>query len=77
MKTQTFSRLFRAVALSAALSLSGALVPAARAAEAATAATEPPTAWVDPDTGHRIVRLTREPGSDSFYFNYNGYAPDG
>src|SRR5690348_14089782 len=37
----------------------------------------PPTSWVDPDTGHRIIRLTREPGSDSFYFNVNGYTPDG
>src|SRR5208283_6229093 len=44
----------------------------------ATAATaKPPTSWIDPDTGHRVIRLTREPGSDSFYFNYNGYTPDG
>ena len=77
MKTQTSSRLFRAVALSAALSLPGAWVSAARAAEPATATTEPPASLVDPDTGHRIIRLTREPGSDSFYFNYNGYTPDG
>lgn len=38
---------------------------------------EPPTSWVDPDTGHRVVRLTREPGSASFYFTDNGYTPDG
>jgi oligogalacturonide lyase len=38
---------------------------------------EPPVSWVDPDTGHRVIRLTREPGSDSFYFNNNGYTPDG
>ena len=38
---------------------------------------EPPTSWIDPDTGHRVIRLTREPGSDSFYFNVNGYTPDG
>jgi oligogalacturonide lyase len=37
----------------------------------------PPASWIDPDTGHRIIRLTREPGSDSFYFNVNGYTPDG
>jgi len=37
----------------------------------------PPASWIDPDTGHRVIRLTREPGSDSFYFNYNGYTPDG
>jgi oligogalacturonide lyase len=41
------------------------------------ASTTPPASWVDPDTGHRIIRLTREPGSDSFYFNVNGYTPDG
>ena len=37
---------------------------------------EPPTTWIDPDTGHRIVRLTREPGSASLYFNQNGYTAD-
>ena len=46
-------------------------------APAPTASTEPPTSWIDSDTGHRVIRLTREPGSDSFYFNYNGYTPDG
>ena len=49
--------------------LSAALVPAA--------AGEPPVSWVDPDTGHRVVRLTREPGSASLYFNQNGYTADG
>ena len=39
--------------------------------------TNSPTVWIDPDTGHRVIRLTREPGSDSFYFNVNGYTPDG
>ena len=38
---------------------------------------EPPTAWIDPATGHRVVRLTREPGSASLYFNQNGYTADG
>lgn len=38
---------------------------------------EPPTSWIDPDTGHRIVRLTREPGSASLYFNQNAYTADG
>ena len=38
---------------------------------------EPPTSWIDPDTGHRVIRLTREPGSASLYFNDNGYTPDG
>ncbi len=37
----------------------------------------PPKTWIDPDTGHRIVRLTDEPGSASLYFNQNGYTADG
>jgi oligogalacturonide lyase len=43
----------------------------------ALAADEPPKSWIDPDTGHRILRLTDEPGSASLYFNQNGYTPDG
>src|SRR5437773_2634293 len=42
-----------------------------------TGAAEPPMSWIDPDTGHRIVRLTREPGSASLYFNQNAYTADG
>jgi oligogalacturonide lyase len=38
---------------------------------------EPPLSWIDPDTGHRVVRLSKEPGSASLYFNQNGYLPDG
>jgi oligogalacturonide lyase len=38
---------------------------------------EPPREWVDPDTGHRVVRLSAEPGSQSLYFHQNGYTPDG
>jgi oligogalacturonide lyase len=65
----------RTLAVSAALSFS-AVLPAI-ADTPASAGKEPPTSWVDPDTGHRVVRLTREPGSASFYFNDNGYTPDG
>ncbi len=39
--------------------------------------TKPPKTWVDRDTGHRIWRLTDEPGSSGFYFNVNAYSPDG
>ncbi|MFT3867690.1 MAG: oligogalacturonate lyase family protein [Nibricoccus sp.] len=41
------------------------------------AETEPPKEWIDPDTGHRVIRLTDEPNSASLYFNENGYTPDG
>jgi oligogalacturonide lyase len=37
----------------------------------------PPKSWVDPDTGHRVYRLTDEPNSASLYFNQNGYSADG
>jgi oligogalacturonide lyase len=40
-------------------------------------AEEPPTSWVDKDTGHRVIRLTTEPGSSGLYFNINAYSPDG
>ncbi len=30
-----------------------------------------------PTTGHRVFRLTDEPGSASLYFNQNGYSADG
>jgi oligogalacturonide lyase len=43
----------------------------------AQSVSDPPTSWVDPDTGHRVVRLTTEPGSASLYFNQNGYTADG
>jgi oligogalacturonide lyase len=37
----------------------------------------PPTSWIDPATGHHVVRITQEPDSASFYFNVNAYTPDG
>lgn len=40
-------------------------------------ADEAPTDWVDPATGHRVVRLSKEPGSASLYFHQNAYFPDG
>src|SRR6476469_8067046 len=43
----------------------------------AQTATEPPRTWIDPDTGHRVVRLTDEPNSASLYFNQNAYTAGG
>src|SRR6266498_2975774 len=43
----------------------------------ATVAQEPPAEWIDPDTGHRVIRLSREPGSASLYFHQNAYTADG
>ncbi len=46
-------------------------------AETPATAQEPPRSWIDPDTGHRVIRLTSEPDSISFYFHDNSYTPDG
>jgi oligogalacturonide lyase len=59
------------------LGLVAARLSAADAPGPAPAANEPPTAWIDPDTGHRVVRLSREPGTASLYFHQNAYTPDG
>src|ERR1035441_9317298 len=37
----------------------------------------PPTEWIDPDTGHRVIRLSGEPGTASLYFHQNAYSADG
>lgn len=44
---------------------------------AAQTATEPPREWIDKDTGHRIVRLSDEPNSSTFYFHQNSYTANG
>src|SRR6476646_5016687 len=36
-----------------------------------------PVEWIDPDTGHRVIRLSREPGTASLYFHQNAYSADG
>ena len=41
------------------------------------AAERPPREWIEPTTGHRVVRLSREPGTSSLYFHQNGYTADG
>jgi len=43
----------------------------------ARAAEEPPREWVEPATGHRVIRLSSEPGTSSFYFHQNAYTADG
>src|SRR3954469_6082341 len=40
-------------------------------------AAELPTEWIDKDTGHRVIRLSREDGTQSLYFNQNAYTADG
>jgi oligogalacturonide lyase len=43
----------------------------------AQGAKEIPREWIDPDTGHRVIRLSDEAGSQSLYFHQNAYTPDG
>ncbi len=38
---------------------------------------EIPREWIDKDTGHRVIRLSDDPGSASLYFHQNPYTPDG
>jgi len=59
------TRFLRLVPALACLSLS------ARAADAL------PRSWIDPDTGHRIVQLSTEPGSACLYFTQYAYTAGG
>src|ERR1700730_11783054 len=43
----------------------------------ATAAEAPPVDWIEPATGHRVIRLSREPGSARLYFHQNAYTAEG
>jgi oligogalacturonide lyase len=38
---------------------------------------EPAAQWIDPLTGHKVVRISREPGSVNLYFHQNSYLPQG
>ena len=38
---------------------------------------EPPTDWIDPATGHRVIRLSTEPGTKSLYFHQYPFSADG
>ena len=76
MSYLTFSQNLRRTAAGAVLALAAAFSARAQSPGPAPAK-EPPLSWVDPATGHRVFRLTREPGSSSFYFNDNSFTPDG
>jgi oligogalacturonide lyase len=40
-------------------------------------AADPPTEWIDPDTGHRIIRLSKDPDTESLYFHQNAFTAEG
>src|SRR5438876_5366044 len=44
---------------------------------AAAQAQEPATDWIEPATGHRVIRLSGDEGGSSLYFHQNTYTPKG
>jgi oligogalacturonide lyase len=51
--------------------------PAGANTTTAPAGDDLPREWIDPDTGHRVIRISDVPGSESLYFHYNSYTPQG
>ncbi|RDE07318.1 oligogalacturonate lyase family protein [Sphingomonas aracearum] len=56
--------------------INGSLAVLAAAAGAASPTPSPGT-WIDPVTGHRIVRIDDTPGNYALYFNYNPFTSQG
>jgi oligogalacturonide lyase len=46
-------------------------------AQSAAPTSIPPKEWIDPDTGHRVIRLSEDSGGSSLYFHQNGYTANG
>ena len=49
----------------------------ASAYSAEPASATPPLEWIEPATGHRVIRLSTEAGTRSMYFHQNSVTPDG
>ena len=47
------------------------------AMHSAAHAQSPPADWIDPVTGHRVIRLSADSGGSSLYFHQNSYTPKG
>ena len=60
----------------AAFILSGTCLLTARV-QADTNTHSLPADWIDPDTGHRIIRISTQPDSASFYFHQEMFTPQG
>ncbi len=69
MRVRPHQRVSRIMGAALLLCLGGAASSAVR--------DDPPTDWIDPDTGHRVIRVSAEPGSQTLYFHDNAYTPDG
>jgi oligogalacturonide lyase len=46
-------------------------------ADCAACADTPPSDWIDPTTGHRVIRLSGDDGGSSLYFHQSTYTPKG
>jgi oligogalacturonide lyase len=53
------------------------LILALTLAHSAALAQAPPADWIDPATGHRVIRLSPDTGGSSLYFHQNTYTPKG
>jgi oligogalacturonide lyase len=57
--------------------LSCVLFASALATQAQERNPEPPIDWVDPATGHRVIRLSKDGGTASFYFHQGAFTEKG
>jgi oligogalacturonide lyase len=57
--------------------LEGPALAADASGATAVSSTAAPLEWIDAKTGHRVVRLSTEPGTRSLYFHQNSFTPDG
>ncbi len=55
----------------------GSLLILVAATLQAIEAADPPREWIEPATGHRVVRLSQEGGTSSLYFHQNAYTLSG
>ena len=47
------------------------------AARAQDTNSPPPREWIEPKTGHRVIRLSPDTGGSSLYFHQHTYTPEG
>jgi oligogalacturonide lyase len=52
-------------------------LPAVAVLALTASAQDLPRSWIDPDTGHRVVQLSTEPGTNSLYFTQFAYTNGG
>jgi oligogalacturonide lyase len=71
------ARLFRLIFQSRLSKFAPLLLAVFLAGCKTTSTTQQANEWIDCATGHRVVQLSTEPGSESLYFNLNPFTPDG